>query len=100
MSGQFTIWEKYFVYFGESVTFAKRNDITRSFNMWSGTFLFTYHGIPLFKGCPMIAHLKPLADKILSKSNSWHGKLLSMGGCICLVNYVISCMFIGGRLGF
>lgn len=48
----------------------------------------------------MIAHLKPLADKILSKSNSWHGKLLSMGGCICLVNYVISCMFIGGRLGF
>lgn len=64
--------------------------------LWNkkSSFPFFYLGIPLLKGILSSAHLLPIADKIHPQLDSWQGKTLSFVGRICLLESVITSMFI------
>jgi len=57
-----------------------------------GTLPFPYLGVPIFKGKPKAAYLKPLADKIKIKLASWKASLLSIAGRVELVKSIIHSM--------
>ena len=53
--------------------------------MKDGTFPFSYLGVPIFIGAPKTRWLKPLADRVLAKLESWKGHSLSFSGCLSLI---------------
>lgn len=54
---------------------------------------FYYLEVPFFMGHPMIAHLRPLVDKILLQLNAWKGALLSFASRVSLINSMITSKF-------
>ncbi|KAI5401300.1 hypothetical protein KIW84_065953 [Lathyrus oleraceus] len=50
-----------------------------------GSSSFLYLGVPIFKGRYNAKYLKPVADKIILKSASWKGSLLTFAGRVVLV---------------
>lgn len=52
-------------------------------------FLFTYLGVPIFKGKPKAFHLTPIIDKVKSKLSAWKTSLISMAGRVQLVKSVL-----------
>lgn len=87
-------WNKYFVYLGNLMPLAKRTIIADGLQVLVSGFPLSYLEVPLFHGYPSIKHLLPLADKILYHFFSWQGKTHSLVGRVCLVNSIISSMFI------
>lgn len=76
------------MYFGASVTTARRLRLSSVGEMQIGNFPFDYLGVPLFRKVPNIHHLCLVADKILSQFEFWKGIYLSYAGRVCLDNSV------------
>lgn len=66
--------------FAGSVSSRRLGEISSILGFSQGHFLFTYLGIPIFKGKPKISHLQPITDKIKCKLASWKGFILSIMG--------------------
>ncbi|KAI9181501.1 hypothetical protein LWI28_015585 [Acer negundo] len=62
--------------------------------MQIGQLLFSYLEVPLFRGKPRKAVLRPIADKILSKFAKWKSKSLSLAGRATLIRSVIIGSFV------
>ncbi|KAL8510795.1 hypothetical protein ACS0TY_017570 [Phlomoides rotata] len=80
LSGQVFNPKKSKAYFGKNVS---------AQNIGSVALPFTYLGVPLFIGTPKAAHLRDMADRIISKFAGWKGSALSLANRACLVNSVI-----------
>ena len=94
LSGQHVNWDKSYMFFGAGIQTRRVTNILQMMGIKRGTLPFTYLGIPLFKGAPKKIHLRPIAHKIQSQLSSWKGNTLSMAGRGCLINSVITSMFI------
>ncbi|GKV32867.1 hypothetical protein SLEP1_g41432 [Rubroshorea leprosula] len=55
-----------------------------------GEFPFKYLGIPIGGSHRRVAMWQPLVESVKRKLASWNGRHLSMGGCITLINLVLS----------
>ncbi|XP_019226274.1 PREDICTED: uncharacterized protein LOC109207745 [Nicotiana attenuata] len=51
--------------------------------------LLTYLGCPLYTGRTRIIHFNCLISKVMSRIRGWHGRLLSYGGRLTLIKYVL-----------
>lgn len=54
-----------------------------------GRLLFTYLGVPIFKGKCTRSYLQPIADRLKTKLATWKGSMLSIMGRVQLVKSVI-----------
>ncbi|KAL6142125.1 hypothetical protein ACLB2K_060408 [Fragaria x ananassa] len=59
-----------------------------------GTAPFTYLGVPIFRGKPMVSHFQYIVDKIQLRFSSWKGSLLSMAGRLQLINSIMASMVV------
>ncbi|KAL6225674.1 hypothetical protein ACLB2K_004523 [Fragaria x ananassa] len=59
-----------------------------------GTTPFTYLGVPIFRGKPMVSHFQYIVDKIRLRFSSWKGSLLSMAGRVQLIKSVMASMVV------
>ncbi|XP_071705293.1 uncharacterized protein [Rutidosis leptorrhynchoides] len=55
----------------------------------SGSFPFTYLGIPLGSNMNLIANWKPLIDKFKKRLSFWQARMLSYGGRLTLIKSVL-----------
>ena len=94
ISGQIVNWSKSYIYFGRHVSSQRLQLLTSISGMQHGSLPFHYLGVPLFHGAHKTCWLQNLADKVLSRFDTWTGKLLSMAGRMALVNSVIYGSFI------
>lgn len=53
---------------------------------------FDYLGMPLFQGRTIATHFLKLLEKTRAKIDGWRRKILSMGGKMVLISYVLSNM--------
>ena len=60
------------------------------FNFVVESYPICYLGIPLRPGRPKRVDLLSLIEKIEKRLTGWKGKSLSLGGCLTLVNAVLS----------
>ncbi|KAI9198086.1 hypothetical protein LWI28_009807 [Acer negundo] len=74
--------------------FRDYGDISSQLVNWIGQLPFSYLGVPLFRGKPRKAVLRPIADKILSKFAKWKGKSLSLAGRATLIRSIITGSFV------
>lgn len=86
-SGQLLGLEKFRFYKGSAS--ARRISELRDFLGFPVGSLFSYVGVPLFKGKPKYRQLQPLVDRIKLKLFNWKGSLLSTTGRVQLVKSVI-----------
>ncbi|KAF3433236.1 hypothetical protein FNV43_RR24338 [Rhamnella rubrinervis] len=78
--GQVVNLDKSHIYFGSGVSHQRRAKILPDFGIKTGSLPFIYLGVPLFKGSPTQAILRPIADRILEQLASWKSCTLSMAG--------------------
>lgn len=94
LSGQIVNWSASFIYFSSLISDSHQMALLDVIMMNKAILPFVYLGVPLFKGTPKVCYLQGIEDKILHQFESWKGKSLSMAGRVCLVNSVITSMFI------
>ncbi|KAK0589146.1 hypothetical protein LWI29_010290 [Acer saccharum] len=94
ISSQLDNWSKSSIFFGSSVSPTRISSLQSLVGMQIGHFLFSYLGVPLFRGKPRKSILIPIADKIVSKFARWKGKSLSMVGRATLIRSVITDSFV------
>lgn len=73
---------------------SKANNVASILGFSAGRLLFTYLGVPIFKGKPRKSHLQPIADKIKSNLATWKISLLSTMGRVQLVKSIIHGMLV------
>ncbi|KAK0599478.1 hypothetical protein LWI29_005680 [Acer saccharum] len=71
ISGQLVNWSKSSIFFRSSVSPTQISSLQSLVRMQIGHFLFSYLGVPLFRGKPRKSILMPIADKIVSKFARW-----------------------------
>lgn len=74
--------------FGEAQ--AMENQYTKTFGCASGEFPLTYLGIPIHDRKLTNAEWKGVLERFEKRLCSWKGKYLSSGGCLTVVNSVLS----------
>lgn len=89
-SGQLVSPQKLRVFFGRQASLELKHYFMHTFHFSEGSLLISYLGVPLFLERPKMAHLQPIADKIISKFDRWNGALLSLAGRLCLINSVVT----------
>ncbi|KAK1549712.1 hypothetical protein Q3G72_006607 [Acer saccharum] len=94
ISGQLVNWGKSSIFFGSSISPSRIGSLHSLVGMQIGQLPFSYLGVPLFRGKPRKAVLRPIADKILSKFAKWKGKSLYLAGRATLIRSVITGSFV------
>ena len=94
ISGQLVNWGKSSIFFRSSISPSRIGSLHSLVGMQIGQLPFSYLGVPLFRGKPRKAVLRPIADKILSKFAKWKGKSLSLAGRATLIRSVITGSFV------
>lgn len=89
MSGQMVSPEKSSMLFSKHVTVTRKRNLLAYSGFKEGVWPYTYLGVPLFTGRLTKKMFEPLMDKIQKKLASWKGRLLSFGGKITLIKYVL-----------
>lgn len=94
ISRQMVNWDKSYIYFGYSIPSHRQAQILQIINMRCGKLTISYLGIPLFRDKHKKIYLRPIANKILTQLLLWKGCTLSMVGRVCLINSIVTSMFI------
>ncbi|GJW47301.1 hypothetical protein Tco_0078947 [Tanacetum coccineum] len=55
----------------------------------AGFFPFTYLGLPIGSNTGRIANWQPFIDRFKARLSGWKANLLSIGGCLTLIKYVL-----------
>ncbi|XP_019459896.1 PREDICTED: uncharacterized protein LOC109359653 [Lupinus angustifolius] len=87
-SGQHINLDKCKFYYNEANA-RKLSNLSSWLGFTAGRIPCYYLGVPLFRGKPMTIHLKPLADRIITKLSKWKGSFLSIMGRVELVKSII-----------
>jgi hypothetical protein len=77
-----------FFYFGDAKEM--QGEYSSIFGCQSGTYPFKYLGIPMHHKRLSNSDWKIIEQRIEKKLSSWKGKHLSVGGCLNLINSILT----------
>lgn len=92
-SSQMVNQSKCFIYFGDVVSNVGHTALFDSSGIRLGNVPFVYMGVLLFKGRPLVSHLRSIVDSIVAQFDAWKGHFLSFSCLSCLINFVMVSKF-------
>ncbi|GJR00181.1 hypothetical protein Tco_0523165 [Tanacetum coccineum] len=75
--------------YGNGVSADDGSNMARSSGCASGFFLFIYLGLPIGSNMSLISNWKTLVDRFHLRLSSWKANLVSIGGCLTLIESVL-----------
>lgn len=78
------------VYFNSCTVATTRLEMHKVTRIVAADLPFSYLGVPVFRGTPLVSHFFGITDSVLSRFGKWKGSSLSMASRVCLVNSVIA----------
>ncbi|KAL9689838.1 hypothetical protein QQ045_010229 [Rhodiola kirilowii] len=89
-SGQQLNNEKSFIFFPKKMRKARQKMLLDITKFHKGTFPVTYFGVPLYTGRTKIEYFQSLEEKVRKRISGWMKNMLSFGGKITLIDFVLN----------